>query len=88
MSRGLVGEYIILLAAIAFQPAYTAMSDTFGRKLVLYICCLSFVISIDVFGIAKWPRTLIVGRTMQGSSGGGLEALSKVIVPGIITLPE
>jgi hypothetical protein len=37
-----------LLAAVAFQPAHTAMSDIFGRKVVLYFCCLFFAIGIIV----------------------------------------
>ena len=77
-----------LLAAVAFQPAHTAMSDIFGRKPVLYFCCLFFVIGIVVFGTARTPTTLIVGRTIQGFGGGGLEALSEVILTDITTLKE
>jgi len=77
-----------LLAAVAFQPAHTAMSDIFGRKLVLYVCCLFFVIGLVVFGTAESPTTIIIGRTIQGFGGGGLEALSEVILTDITTLKE
>jgi MFS family permease len=62
------------------------MSDIFGRKVVLYFCCLFFAIGIIVFGTARSPTTLIVGRNIKGFGGGALEALSEVILTDITSL--
>lgn len=77
-----------LLTAVTFQPVTTALSDIFGRKPTLYLCCALFTIGLIIFGTAKSPTTVILGRTIQGVGGGGLEVLSEVILTDITTLKE
>lgn len=75
-------------AAVAFQPVHTAFSDIFGRKAALYLCCLLFSAGLIVFGLARSPAAVIAGRTIQGMGGGGLEALSEVVLTDLTTLKE
>ena len=77
-----------LLSAVLFQPVHTALSDIFGRKIILYECILFFVVGSAVVGSAKNAAALILGRTVQGLGGGGMEALCEVILTDITTLKE
>ena len=77
-----------LLSSVLFQPVHTAFSDVFGRKVILYECILFFVVGSAVVGSAKNAATLIVGRTLQGIGGGGMEALCEIILTDITTLKE
>lgn len=75
-----------LLAVVSFQPVHTSFSNIFGRKPALHFCCFLFCAGLLIFGTASSPRVLILGRTIQGLGGGGLEALSEVILTDITTL--
>lgn len=77
-----------LLASVAFLPVHTAFSDIFGRKPILYACILIFAVGAVVVGTAKNGATLVIGRTIQGVGGGGLEALSEIILTDLTTLKE
>lgn len=77
-----------LLTVVASQPVYTTLSEIFGRKPTLYVCYLLFAIGLVIFGTSTSPSVLIVGRPVQGLGGGGLEALSEIILTDIMTLEE
>ena len=77
-----------LLTTVLFQPIHTILSDIFGRKLVLYICIGFFGVGSIVVACAKSMEILILGRTVQGIGGGGLEALSEIILTDLTTLKE
>lgn len=77
-----------LLSSVIFQPVHTAMSDIFGRKAILYLCIGFFCTGAIVVGAAKNAGMLIAGRTIQGVGGGGIEALSEVILTDITTLKQ
>lgn len=77
-----------LLTSALFQPVCTSCSDIFGRKPILYICIGIFGVGSIVFGIARSMKVLILGRTIQGIGGGGLEALCEIILTDITTLKE
>ena len=77
-----------LLASVVFQPVCTSCSDVFGRKAALYACIALFSAGSIIFGVAKNMRILILGRTVQGVGGGGLEALCEIILTDMTTLRE
>ncbi|KAL4932218.1 major facilitator superfamily domain-containing protein [Aspergillus undulatus] len=62
--------------------------DIFGRKIPLYVAFVLFAIGSVVFAVANSMTVLIVGRTLQGLGGGGLDVLSEVIVTDTTTLQE
>ncbi|RDW86611.1 MFS-type transporter sphD [Aspergillus mulundensis] len=76
------------IAVVVIQPIYTSFSDIFGRKIPLYVAFALFAIGSIVFAVAHSMAVLIVGRTLQGLGGGGLDVLSEVIVADITTLQE
>ncbi|KAL6233148.1 hypothetical protein BDW75DRAFT_242268 [Aspergillus navahoensis] len=76
------------IAVVVIQPIYTSFSDIFGRKVPLYAAFVLFAIGSIVFAVARSMAVLIVGRTLQGLGGGGLDVLSEVIVADITTLQE
>ena len=77
-----------LLAVVSSQPVHTSFSNIFGRKPALHFCCSLFCVGLLIFGTSSSPQVLILGRTIQGLGGGGLEALSEVILTDITTLEE
>jgi hypothetical protein len=77
-----------LLAVVSFQPVHTSFSNIFGRKPALNLCCCLFCVGLIIFATGSSPQVLILGRTIQGLGGGGLEALSEVILTDITTLEE
>lgn len=76
------------IAVVVIQPIYTSFSDIFGRKIPLYAAFVLFAVGSIVFAVAHSMAVLIVGRTLQGLGGGGLDVLSEVIVADITTLQE
>ncbi|ORY70956.1 major facilitator superfamily domain-containing protein [Pseudomassariella vexata] len=77
-----------LLAVVATQPMYAALSDIFGRKPPLYVALLLFFAGSLVFALATNMGSVIAGRTLQGLGGGGLDVLSEIIVTDMTTLQE
>lgn len=77
-----------LLAVVSFQPVHTSLSSIFGRKPAIHFCCCLFCVGLLIFGVSSSPHVLILGRTIQGLGGGGLEALSEVVLTDITTLEE
>jgi hypothetical protein len=54
----------------------------------LYACIGIFGIGAIIFGVGKSMNVLIIGRAVQGVGGGGLEALSEIILTDMTTLKE
>ena len=77
-----------LLTSVALLPAHIAFSDVFGRKLTLYACLAFFALGSLIVGLAHSGNLLVVGRSIQGVGGGGLEALCEIIMTDMTTLKE
>lgn len=77
-----------LLCSTVFQPSFASLSNIFGRKPVILFCLLFFTVGSLVGGIAKNFTTLLVGRSIQGVGGGGLIALTEIIVTDIVPLRQ
>ena len=77
----------MLMVAIV-QPIYASVSDILGQKPPLYFAFNLFGIGSIVFATAPTMGIAILGRVLQGMSGGGLDVLSEVIVADITTLKE
>lgn len=52
------------------------------------MCLIFFFAGTVTVGAAKNSATLIAGRTIQGVGGGGMEALSEIILTDLTTLKE
>ncbi|KAL0935207.1 major facilitator superfamily transporter [Colletotrichum truncatum] len=75
-----------LLASTVLQPTIAGLSIIFGRKYMVYVASLLFAVGSIVGAVANDFTIVIVGRTIQGVGGGGILALSEVIVTDLVPL--
>jgi EmrB/QacA subfamily drug resistance transporter len=61
-----------LLAQTAVTPVYGKLGDLYGRKIVLQVALLVFLIGSALCGAAQTLTELIAFRALQGLGGGGL----------------
>ncbi|KAF4634008.1 hypothetical protein G7Y89_g4100 [Cudoniella acicularis] len=76
------------LAVVVVQPVYTSTSDVLGRKIPLYTAFVLFSVGSLVFALAPTMPIVILGRTIQGFGGSGLDVLNEIIVADITTMKE
>ncbi|NYV77589.1 MFS transporter, partial [Streptomyces sp. UH6] len=77
-----------LLAMTASTPLWGKLADLFNKKLLIQIALVIFVVASAGAGFSQNPETLIAFRVFQGIGGGGLAALSQVILASIISPRE
>ncbi|MCU1425801.1 MAG: transporter, partial [Microbacteriaceae bacterium] len=74
-----------LLATTVSTPLWGKFADLFNRKLLIQLALAIFVIGSAAAGFSQDTNTLIVFRVFQGLGGGGLAALSQIIMADIIS---
>ncbi|MEU9580134.1 MFS transporter [Streptomyces chilikensis] len=77
-----------LLAMTASTPLWGKLADLYNKKLLIQIALVLFVVASAGAGFSQNPETLIAFRVFQGIGGGGLAALSQVILASIISPRE
>jgi MFS family permease len=77
-----------LLSSTVFQLPTGALSDIFGRRVVLAACIIFFLLGIIIAGVANDFITLLVGRTIQGMGGGGIILLNRIIITDLVPLRQ
>ncbi|KAI3011178.1 hypothetical protein CBS147346_1379 [Aspergillus niger] len=77
-----------MLAVSVVQPLYLSSSDVLGRKIPLHTAYFLFVVGSLVFALAPNMATVIVGRTIQGLGGSGLDVLNEIITADMTTMKE
>ena len=75
-----------LLCATIFQPSYASFSHIFGRKPVIMVGLLFFLVGAIIAAVANGFSVLLVGRSLQGIGGGGLIALTEIVVTDLVPL--
>ncbi|KAL8730754.1 MAG: hypothetical protein Q9166_003824 [cf. Caloplaca sp. 2 TL-2023] len=75
-----------LLCSTIFQPSFASFSHIFGRKPMILTGLGFFVIGAIVAAVAKDFTVLLVGRSLQGIGGGGLIALTEIVVADLVPL--
>lgn len=77
-----------LLTSAVFQPLLASLSVIFGRKLV-FLCVLAiFSLGAIVCAVATNFTVVLVGRSLQGIGGGGILALSEILVTDVSAIPS
>ncbi|ORX84148.1 MFS general substrate transporter [Anaeromyces robustus] len=71
-----------MLTNTAIQP----IADIFGRKFMMTLTLVLFIISSFICGVSPNIGTLILGRAIQGIGGGGISVLVNVIIADIVPL--
>ncbi|KAF5005989.1 hypothetical protein FDECE_7615 [Fusarium decemcellulare] len=77
-----------MLGVVVTQPIYSSVSNVVGRKVPLLAATVLFTVGCIIFALAKDMTIVIIGRTLQGLGGGGLDVLQAVILSDITTLKE
>ncbi|KIY71566.1 iron permease [Cylindrobasidium torrendii FP15055 ss-10] len=77
-----------LLASSACLPLSGNLAHIFGRRPILLAAIAIFAAGSLACALAKSMNILIVGRAIQGIGGGGIQALSFIIVSDLVSLSE
>jgi EmrB/QacA subfamily drug resistance transporter len=73
-----VSAYV--LASTTTMPLYGKLSDQYGRKPMIYIAILVFLLGSALSGAAQTLVQLIIFRAIQGLGAGGLLPLAQIII--------
>ncbi|MFI9834822.1 MDR family MFS transporter [Streptomyces sp. NPDC051913] len=77
-----------LLAVTASTPLWGKLADQFSKKILVQSALIIYAVGSLVAGLAPNPATLITARVIQGLGGGGLSALSQVVLAAMISPRE
>ncbi len=73
-----------LLASTVVGPLYGKLGDLYGRKRVLQVALVIFLIGSALCGAAQSMPQLIAFRAVQGLGGGGLIVVSMAVVGDLV----
>lgn len=77
-----------LLATTISTPIWGKLADLWNRKLLLQISLALFVLASAAAGFAQDTNFLIAMRVIQGLAGGGMGALSQIVMADILSPRE
>lgn len=72
------------LACTATMPLYGKLSDQYGRRPLLFIAIITFLIGSALCGLAQNMTELIIFRAIQGLGAGGFLPLAQIIIGDIV----
>ena len=75
-----------LLTSTVFQPSFASFSHIFGRKPLVILALAFFLVGSVVAATANNFTLLILGRSIQGVGGGGIIALTEIIITDLVPL--
>ncbi|HEX7774325.1 MAG TPA: MFS transporter, partial [Pyrinomonadaceae bacterium] len=73
-----------LLAQTIVTPIYGKLGDLYGRKRVLQIAIVIFLIGSALCGLSQSMSHLIIFRAIQGLGGGGLMVTTQAVVADVV----
>ncbi len=79
---------IYLLTSTAATPIYGKLSDMYGRRGLLEVSLIGFILASILCALATSMAQLIAFRALQGLGGGGLQALTLSIMGDIASPRE
>ena len=77
-----------LLTTAISTPIWGKLSDLLNRKVLMLIALVVFVLASAGAGLSQNADMLIFFRALQGIGGGGLQALSQVLMADILSPRE
>ncbi|KAF7308181.1 Iron permease [Mycena chlorophos] len=87
------GEFVWIgsayaLASTAFIPLMGNLADAFGRRPVVLTSIAFFALGSALSGAAQSMTWIIAARAVQGVGGGGILALSEILIADLVPLAE
>src|SRR4029079_11876961 len=73
-----------LLAVTVVTPLYGKLGDLYGRKVVLEVALVLFLIGSALCGLAQGMTELIAFRAIQGLGGGGLMVSAQAAIGDVV----
>lgn len=73
-----------LLAQTIVTPIYGKLGDLYGRKRVLQVAIVIFLIGSALCGLSQSMGHLIIFRAVQGLGGGGLMVTTQAVVADVV----
>ncbi|KFX96689.1 hypothetical protein O988_05209 [Pseudogymnoascus sp. VKM F-3808] len=80
------GGTSFLLCCTVFQPSFGSLSNIFGRRVLMLVALVFFLLGAIVASVSNNFQCMLIGRSLQGVGGGGVVALSEIIVTDIVPL--
>ncbi|KAI9279748.1 major facilitator superfamily domain-containing protein [Sporodiniella umbellata] len=77
-----------MLTFDAFQPLFSKLSDIFGRKVILLLGIVLFLLGSVICGAANTIAMLIGGRAVAGIGGAGITAMVFIVIADIVPLEK
>ena len=77
-----------LLAATAATPLFGKLSDIHGRRAVMLLAIVIFIVGSLACALAPTIWILVLGRGLQGLGGGGLLPLAQTVIADILSPRE
>jgi len=77
-----------LLTSTIFQPVLGSFSHIFGRKPLIYISLLLFLIGAVVAATANNFTVILISRSIQGIGGGGIICLTEIVITDMVPLRQ
>ena len=77
-----------LLAVTAVTPLYGKLGDLYGRKIVLQVGLVVFLIGSVLCGLSQSLTELVAFRAVQGLGGGGLMVSAQAVIGDVVSPRE
>jgi EmrB/QacA subfamily drug resistance transporter len=77
-----------LLTSMVWQPNFVAFSHLWGRRPLLLLALTFFTVGSIVCAVSKNFTMMLVGRSIQGTGGGGIIALTEILITDMVPLRE
>ncbi|KAL8682398.1 MAG: hypothetical protein Q9186_001519 [Xanthomendoza sp. 1 TL-2023] len=77
-----------MLAAAASTPTWGKFSDIWGRKPILLVANIVFLVGSLVAALSIDVKMLLAGRAIQGIGGGGLIILGNICISDLFSMRE
>ncbi len=77
-----------VLASTATMPLYGKLSDQYGRKPLLYMAIIIFLLGSVLCGLAQNMFELIAFRAIQGLGAGGFMPLAQIVIGDLVPPAE